>query len=144
MNVFRKLFRYVLLGLVLQQAGGMLNVFVVDNNDGMMPVWVFDRGIELSMADDQEHTRLTKDSKDVILADIIPIPAISKHRVVVDDMMSLGDLALFAGYSLFVISSLILIAYLFMWLLGLFFISSVVVVFYLLSLLLVWRNWKSR
>ena len=114
--MFRKLFRYVLLGLVLQQAGAILNTFVVSNNDDMMPVWCFDSGIASSVVGDPEHIKLTKDSKYVALTDIIPIPGISRHRFMIEDMMSVGDLLLFTGYPLFVFSTLGLIFYPFVWL----------------------------
>ena len=71
-----KMIRLGLLGLCLIASGRYANHLVMGNNHGKMPVWVLNDEIAYELSDDPRHTPLDGNSKDIILADVIPLPTI--------------------------------------------------------------------
>jgi hypothetical protein len=83
----------VILALSLPQLGSALNVFVMDQNGGRMPVrTLFSRTIPPY---DTHHSLMTKDTKYKILCDFIPVPTTTRNVVAI---MSIGDVLIYSFY----------------------------------------------
>jgi len=94
---FTRIVMTFLLGTVLTGLGSYANTFVMKHNHGAMPVWCFDDTCIEEVAADPQHTLLTKDSKYPILADIFPTYITIPQGVILSGIMSIGDVAIFAG-----------------------------------------------
>ena len=79
--------------------GGNLNATVESANGNKMPVWCINHVCEFDK-DDTVHTALTSATKDVLLADIIPVMRFDPPALDLDAEESIGDVFIFLGYVL--------------------------------------------
>jgi len=100
-------------GIGLTTIGAWTNGFVMQANRGQMPVWCVTDGVLINVVSDPSHSVLTKSTRYPELADIIPVFCIVQNHAVLGQMASIGDLLIFTGGDLSILSPLILLGVLF-------------------------------
>lgn len=99
-----KLIQLGFLGLLLMLLGGYLNQFVMRHNHNKMPVLVLNEWFADSFIDDPLHIPLDKDSRDILLADIIPLPSVRDTGIQIIEMVSFGDFVIYFGWVIVVLA----------------------------------------
>lgn len=108
---YPRIFIALLLGIVLPNFGSRLNIRAEHDNNGPMPVWCITDSISFIITDDPRHTPITKDTKNLFLTDIIPIPMVVHDGIRINNVISIGDFFVFFGYSCYTIGLVLLPCY---------------------------------
>lgn len=93
----RKALLLLVFGILLQVAGSNCNKLVVRANHERMPVWNLGHKFDYIAEIDPLHYIITKDTKYVLLSDVIPFPAFGPAFQVILGMESLGDVSIDTG-----------------------------------------------